>query len=213
MKFEDAFSTYFVFFYGNEPLAEDEPEVYLGNCGGGGVSILGEDMPSGLDGAIAIKSAKGYWIDSNGEKLIYKHSCAPHCSGSSVYTSANGGWHFAPELIGGLKAALAGTKTRFSIDNLFTMTSRHLLELSRQVPAAIVSRRTFVAGSIERSVRAQEDDAQARLTAAGVQFSECRAFQARGDLKSALVSCDAALQSLLRAQSDLAVAATWMPTQ
>jgi hypothetical protein len=212
--FEDASSTDFLFFYGTESLAAAEPEVDLGICGGGGVSIHGEGMPSGLDGAIVAKDAKAYWLDSHGNKLIYKHTCPNHCAGPGTEAgSAPGGVHFHPEILAELKWAMAGNKSIFPVATLFSLADRHLQDLSRNLGNTIAARRTFVAGELENSVRAQENDAQTRLQSAASELVQCRAYQSRGDLKSAIASCDAALRSLMLSKAALSAGQAWITTQ
>jgi len=214
IKFEDAYATDFLFFYGTEPLAAAEPEVDLGICGGGGVSIHNEDMPSGLDGAIMVQEAKAYWIDSYGHKLIYKHVCPNHCAGpGNEAGSPAGGWHFNPGILSELKWALAGNKSLFPVATLFSLAERHLQDVSRNVGNTVAARRTFVAGELENSVRAQENDSQTRLQSAVSELSQCRAYQSRGDLKSAIVACDAALRSLMLSKAALSTGEMWVTTQ
>jgi hypothetical protein len=211
---EGASATDFLFYYGTEPLAIAEPEIDLGICGGGGVSIHNGDMPSGLDGAIVAEDAKLYWIDSYGKKLIYKHKCPNHCAGPGTEAgSAPGGVHFHPGILAELKWAMAGNKSIFPVATLFTLADRHLQDVSRNLGNTVAARRTFVAGELENSVRAQENDAQTRLQSAVSEVSQCRAYQARGDLKSAIVSCDSALRSLMLSKAALSAAQAWITTE
>jgi hypothetical protein len=203
---------------GGPDIPDGAFDAYLGlpGCGWDGLTLDPENggqigPPGGLAGTLAVYEVYGYWVDSNGDKLVYKNPpCLPDCIGSNDFVSGNG-WSFAGSHLKTAKLLLGGTKVVRPADLVFLFAERSMTQLSRDVGDAISRRRkSFVAGDLERSIRASEDDALRRLSTAAKQQRSCRTLHQSGDLKSALIACDAALTSTSLARAALEAAVEWM---
>jgi hypothetical protein len=203
---------------GGPAIPDGAFDAYLGipGCGWEGLTLEPENggligPPGGLAGTLAVYEVYGYWINSNGDKLVYKNPpCGSGCTGATDLVSGNG-WSFAGSHLKAAKLMLAGTPVVRSADLVFFVSESSLLQLSRQVSDAVARRRkAALPGDLEKSIRAAEDDALRRLASAAKEQRTCRTLHDAGDLKSATIACDAALTSTALARAALESAVEWM---
>ena len=169
------------------------------------------NQPFDMAGIFWADDAALYWIDGNGNKLIYKYVCTICVGGKPNYAVGASGssWGQITEQIKSLKLALAGPSDPRRVNTLFASVEQGLQRVSYDLAGAIANRRTIVAEKLEASVRSLEDGAQSRLQKATAQYRDSRLSAERGDTKSAVLACDAALSSLHIARAALDTAENW----
>ena len=168
-------------------------------------------QPNDMAGYFWAEDAALYWIDGNGHKLLYKNVCGT-CTGSKpkfAIGSSGSSWGKLIDQIKSLKVALAGPPDPRTVNALFSSVEQSLQRVSYDLADVVARRRTIVAGQLETAVRGLEDHAQARMANATSQYRECRSYSERGDAKSALVACDAALTSVALSRAALDTAENW----
>lgn len=169
------------------------------------------NQPFDMAGIFWADDAALYWIDGNGNKLVYKNVCASCVGGKPKYAVGASGssWGQITEQLKSLKLALAGPPDPRRVNTLLASVDQGLQRVSYDLSGTIAKRRTMVADRLERSVRSLEDSAQSRLQKATSQYHECRVSAERGDMKSAVLACDAALSSIDLARVALDTAENW----
>jgi hypothetical protein len=169
--------------------------------------------PGDFAGMLYVPCARAYWIDKNGDKLIYKHVCTD-CSASGDFTYGNQGgaheWMVVPEQLKTLTRVLRGTKDLRTPGVLFDLTKQSLEDLARELAGRVNLRRRFSTGNLEPALRALEDDATRNLNAAITRQLDCRAYRDRGDLKSAANACQSAVDAVALARGEITTAQDWI---
>ncbi len=169
--------------------------------------------PGDFAGMLYVPDARAYWIDKDGKKLIYKHVCND-CSASSDFTyGSHGGvhgWVVVPEQLKTLTRSLGGMKDIRSIGLLLDLSQRSLQDLSRELAIKITARRSYKAARIESALRGLEDAATRNLNLAIARQLDCRAYQERGDVKSAANACQAAFNAVDQARGNVGSAENWI---
>lgn len=168
-------------------------------------------QPSDMDGIFLATDAKLYWIDAQGNKLVYKYTCNVCVGNKPVYSVGNSGssWVIVSDRIKSVKQALAEMPVRLGVAALLADSERSLQQLSYNVVNAVARRRSFVAGRLDPAVRGLEDSAQARLVTATSQLRDCGSHHARGDMKAAFLACDASLRAVELARAAVDTAENW----
>jgi hypothetical protein len=168
-------------------------------------------QPNDMAGMFWAEDAKLYWIDGNGKKLVYKNVCGACREGKPNFTIGNSGssWSQITEQLKSLKLALGGAPDPRTVNTLLSSVEQALQRVSYDLAEVVARRRIFIAGQLETAVRGLEDDAQSRMLKATSQYRECRSYFERGDAKSAVLACDAALTSVALARAALGTAENW----
>jgi hypothetical protein len=194
-------------------------DVYLphADCGAWqGVTVDDDEgdlwtVPFDFSGSLSTYST-GYWIDADGDKLIYKFrpcSPMPQCILPDQRFVRNG-WAEGLKLpIQELSVALdriVRTATYVPLAN-----AEKALELgARETNARIDIRRGVDTGRLERSMRQLEDLARAAIAGAQRELASCKAALARGDRNGAYRACGESLRELQSARSSLVTGDAWI---
>jgi len=164
--------------------------------------------PYGVPGTLRVLDAYAYWIDSGGNKLVYKHCCgADYVYGNELRALERQ----APAELGAIKRLLrGGPSTLGNLTEQLAQSEQTLRAISRELTYAIQQRRTQFADRIERSVRQLEDDATAAVNAALAAQVNCRNSSKAGDGVNAFYACDAAIDAVKRAGAATDTAHNWL---
>lgn len=194
-------------------------DVYLPDpdCGAPtGVTIYGDNnvdwtVPHDFNGALSAY-ARGYWIDGDGDKLIYKYqpcSPMPQCILGPQRFVANGWADGLKKPVRHLVAVvdrIVGTTTTVPLAN----AEKALTLGARTVSERIGLRRGVDTGTLERPMRQLEDHAQVAIAGAQRDFATCKAALGRGDRSAGYRACGEALRKLESARSALDAGDAWI---
>jgi hypothetical protein len=181
-----------------------------------GVTIFGDNdydwtVPYGFNGTLSAY-ARGYWIDTDGDKLIYKYqpcSPMPQCILGPQRFVANGWADGLKKPVRELTVAvdrIVGTTATVPLAN----AEKALALGARTVSERIALRRGVNTGTLELPMRQLEDHAQAAIAGAQRDFATCKAAMGRSDRSSGYRACGEALRKLESARSALDAGDAWI---
>lgn len=157
---------------------------------------------------------KGYWINANGEKLVYLHQPChpmPECILGPQGFVRNG-WS------DGMGYPIQQIK--FAVDLLDSRTSKAIVQIERATDAVdkaaeqlkyqLEQRRRYDTGSLERSIRQLEDAASRNVAEARRALAECSAAVEVGDSETTNRACNTALLKMQTARTVLDTGDAWV---
>jgi hypothetical protein len=195
-----------------------EFDVWLPNedCGAWqGVTIEGDNnddwtVPYDFSGYLSTY-ATGFWINSDGEKLIYVWQCspAPACFLGPQRFVANG---WSEGLVKPIREAKLVLKKLLETTMTVSLVKleQALAVGTRETSERINVRRGVHTGSLERPMRQLEDAAQLQVAEAQRGVASCKSALARGDRSGAYRGCSEALRNLESARSSLDNGDAWI---
>jgi hypothetical protein len=163
--------------------------------------------PYSVPGTLRVLDAYAYWIDSGGNKLVYKYCCGKDYVYGNEFKALE---RQAPAELGAIKRLLRGGSTTGALTEQLATSEQTLRTISRELSYAIAQRRTQFVDKLERSVRRLEDDATAAVNAALAAQASCRNSAKAGDSVGAFLACDAALDAVKQAGAAADTAHNWL---
>lgn len=164
--------------------------------------------PHSVPGTLRVVAAKAYWIDSGGNKLVYKNCCGKAAVAAGAKATASVA-QSAVELKTVMRLLGVGGSPATIIEQL--AASEWALQVTGiDLQQAVAQRRAVAVGRLENTVRGLEHDEQTLIGDATLSLSACRAYFGQGDLARALIACNAALNAVEGAQAARVTVDAWL---
>jgi hypothetical protein len=170
--------------------------------------------PNDFSGHIEVY-AQGYWIDTDGDKVMYKSQPChpmPGCMDAPDKEALGDGW--SEGLIGSV-AALRRVVAMFDVPStastpLIDHAANALAAATTETSGRTTHRRSTHTGSLEASLRQLEDAALWQLNSARAELQVCRQAVVRRNLPEARRSCELSLSKTLKARNALDMGDSWV---